>query len=91
MTRKIKNPIYVVRITGDNKDSLDWFEVFGSRTDANEAGRQAAKDHEQQWNTSEWKFVYLSYERVCQGKSYLDYQGERTIVVEQLYSIYHGA
>lgn len=75
--------IYIVHIPGDCLDSLEWFRILPTRTEANEYGRQKAKDL-----GDDWKFVYLSNKS---HKNYIDYEGKRTVVCEQATEYFFGA
>ena len=82
-----KNFLYVVRMPGDSHDQLDWFEAFATRSDAVDAANERAE-----WLTfdtgSQWDVKFVPY---GSSTSWLDYQGENSIVIEQATSIYHGA
>jgi hypothetical protein len=73
--------IYMVRRPGDDDSCLDWFEVFGTKKDAMDCANGVAQD-------LGWKVKYL---KQSTGYSYWKFQGEKTIVVEQCTSYYHGA
>ena len=66
---------------GDDDSCLDWFEVFGTKKEAMDCAMDRAQ-------ALGWKVKYL---KRSTGYGYLDFQGEKTIVVEQCTSYYHGA
>jgi hypothetical protein len=73
--------IYMVRIPADDETCLDWFQVFGTKNEA----MDCAKDFAQGLG---WEVRYL---KRSTGYGYCKFQGEKTIVVEQCTSYYHGA
>ncbi len=72
---------YMLWFDGDCEYNLSWFEIFTSRTKANEAGRKMAAE-------KGWRFKYLSAKS---GEQPYEYDGKRTIVVHQTNTYYHGA
>ena len=69
---------YVVWLRDDN-DDLNWFTVYGKRRHAMEDAKA---------NANGKVVVYL---KLGSGKSYLDYNTEECVVVEQREYLYHGA
>jgi len=79
--------VYVTRFPGESEHNLDWYEVFGTKEDAEPSAKEKA-DQLSEDTGKHWKVQYISAKS---NDQYESYHGKNAVVIEQRYSLYKRA